>query len=649
MKHNIFSLSAACLIAGVVASSCSKESLASPDPLLPAEGVPTLGISLGVEGATRATNPGEFEPGSGYENYLDITGNDYRIYFFDAEKNNYLATFDPYLKPSINPEPEEGTYYYTFMGQVPSNVGTKFKLVVAANWGTYPEEKEEADAAEGSFSLVKGVTTIKDLTTHAGSQFEALATPAEGEDWLGPKRLIPFYGVRRYDLGEDKYGVNQYIDSEGNLKKDVYVDLTKYALPLLRAMARVEVVLDNAYASFSSVKMTRYNSKGYCAPYSDAGGWQFDYKDYYQGYDYDWDTDFARVPHLVGGKNDANAVELEFKKVSSRKENDDKTVTPEKWVAYVPEYINVGTDDYTVITVTLANPDGETVPGTGDGDTEGTKKPPTNTIYFATNGTKESNDIPTAATRSEAGRYNIERNNIYRFTITGMTTTLTCQVDIQPFAEQILNMEFGLMYDERGDLMVLPDENGTLPDYFIKYMEGRDWPTVENSNVPLKPEKGDYYAIVLGEDGQIGSSQTEIWLKDSEGCRILSNFIEKTDDSQECSTRKVIHFFGLNESVYYKDIQGERRLHHYPNHWTIVLDNEGAMIFKDPDNKTRYRVESWDESDGCWIISKEVISTDKKTITTTLTLIDDVGNISNTIKEITEDYLDFKSKDDSSQ
>lgn len=600
MKHNIFSLSAACLIAGVVASSCSKESLASPDPLLPAEGVPTLGISLGVEGATRATNPGEFEPGSGYENYLDITGNDYRIYFFDTDKNYYLATFDPYLKPAINPEPEEGTYYYTFMGQVPSNVGTRFKLVVAANWGTYPEEKEEADDAEGSFSLVKGVTTIEDLTTHADSQFDALATPAEGEDWLGPERLIPFYGVRSYDLTDEKYGVNQYIDSEGNLKKDVYVDLTGDALPLLRAMARVEVVLDNAYASFSSVKMSRRNAKGFCAPYSDADGWQFDYTDYY--HDYTWDTDFARVPHLVGGKNDANAVELEFKKVSSRKENDDKTVTPEKWVAYVPEYINVGTDDYTVITVTLANPDGETVPGTGDGDTEGTEKPkwdnPTKMIYFATNGTKESNDITTAATRSEAGRYNIERNNIYRFTITGMTTKMECSLDVQPYAEQKLEVDLGLMRDESGDLMVVPDADGNLPDFFTEYMKLKKYPTDKNTGERLYPEvSGDYYAIRLGSDGDIKNA--DVLLKDSDGCQVLTIF-DATDGTANCNTREVYDY--TTGTGYHKDKDGDQRLQHNDDHSSIVLDHDKTMYYKtnpfDESNPVlRYRMESWDPSE----------------------------------------------------
>lgn len=646
VRHKIFRL-LTLLALGWMGAACSSEKLQEPPaPWSPTDGVPTLTVSLGVEGATKSSEDEDFEPGTGYENYLDIAGNDYRIYFFDAN-NKYLATFEPYLKPSANVPIEDGISYYNFMGKVPSNVGTNFKLVVLANWSTYPVEVAKEDATEGSFQLIKGETTIEYLTTHSATQFEALTSPGEN-DWLGPGRLIPFYGVRAYTLTDDNdsYGVNKYIGADGKLKGDIYVDLTDDPLPMLRAMAKVEVILDNAFASFSSVKMTRYNSYGYCAPYKEKEDdkWYFDYNDYFLGYD--WETAFFRGVHLVNGKNDNDSKELEFKKVSSRTEGEGNTILEkEKWVAYVPEYKNIGVEDFTTIEVELKKPDNITEEEWAK--IEGDKKK--KTIYFATNGSKENNEkSDVRATKTVAGRYNIERNNIYRFTIKDMAANLDCKVDIQPFAEQKLEMEFGLMRDERGDLMVIPDSYGKLPDYFIKYMDGREWPKDKDGN-ELKQEPGDYYAIVLGEDGKIGSNQTEVWLKDSEECRVLSNFANKNDDSQECSTRAVIHFFGLEEIEYNKDIQGERRLHHYPNHWTIVLDNEGAMIFKDPDNETRYRVESWDESDGCWIISKEVISTDKKTITTTLTLIDDVGNISNTIKEITEDYFEFKSKDDSSQ
>ena len=81
-----------------------------------------------------------------------------------------------------------------------------------------------------------------------------------------------------------------------------------------------------------------------------------------------------------------------------------------------------------------------------------------------------------------------------------MTTTLSCQVDIQPFAEQKLLMDFGLMRDERGDLKVMPDAEGNLPKYFTDYMynHGKDWPKDANNN-KIEPQlEGDYYAIVLG-------------------------------------------------------------------------------------------------------------------------------------------------------
>lgn len=447
VRHKIFRL-LTLLALGWMGAACSSEKLQEPPaPWSPTDGVPTLTVSLGVEGATRSTEDDkDFEPGKGYENYLDIAGNDYRIYFFDAN-NKYLATFDPYLKPSSNYPIDNDiingitTYYFNFMGKVPSNVGTNFKLVVLANWGTYPVEVAEEDATEGSFQLIKDVTTIEDLTIHSAAQFEALTSPDENEDWLGPKRLIPFYGVRAYNLRDEKYGVNKYIDADGKLKGDIYVDLTGDALPMLRAMAKVEVILNNAFASFSSVKMTRYNSKGFCAPYKETEDeeWNFDYTDYFHGYV--WGSDFSRGVHLVNGKNDTNPKELEFKKVSSRTEGKG-TTTPEKWVAYVPEYKNIGVEDFTTIEVELKKPDNITEEEWAK--IEGNKKK--KTIYFATDGTATNNVDNTK-------RYDIERNNIYRFTIQDMTLVAKFILDVIPYSSIILEPEFGLDRDEDGNLI----------------------------------------------------------------------------------------------------------------------------------------------------------------------------------------------------
>lgn len=443
------------LLLGLGTSSCASEEI--KEPINPDDGMPTLAISIGLEGATRA-DAGEFEPGSGYENYLDIAGNDYRIYFFDSN-NTYLATFDPYVKPALNPEPDKingvDTYYYNFVGHIPSNVGVSFKLVVLANWGEYPSEVKD-DAYIGGFHLEAGKTTIEQLTTHANAQFQALTYPGEG-DWLSEDRLIPFYGVRGYDLSNmDKY--KDYI-KDGKLVSDVFVNLqtSDQAIPLLRAMAKVEVILNNPLASFSKVEMTKVNGKGFCAPYQKSDNWKFDYTDYF--HNYTWDTDFVRGVHLThgatenkgGGTNDPNPQYLPFKKVSNYGDKDDAgNSLPEKWVAYVPEYQNIGVDSFTTINVELKKP--ENISDEEWEKIESDKKK--NIIYFATNGSKENNDKSNVqATKTEAGRFNIERNNIYRFTITEMTLNIELKLDVIPYSSIILEPEFGLDRDENGNII----------------------------------------------------------------------------------------------------------------------------------------------------------------------------------------------------
>ena len=44
--------------------------------------------------SSRAITEGE-EAGTGYENYIDIEGGDFRILLFDATDDTYLTTFEP--------------------------------------------------------------------------------------------------------------------------------------------------------------------------------------------------------------------------------------------------------------------------------------------------------------------------------------------------------------------------------------------------------------------------------------------------------------------------------------------------------------------------------------------------------------------------
>lgn len=239
-------------------------------------------------------------------------------------------------------------------------------------------------------------------------------------------------------------------------------------------------------------------------------------------------------------------------------------------------------------------------------------------IYFSNDGTANS---PT--------QYDVERNNIYRFTITEMTTTLSVEVDVQPYTEYILQPDFGLNRNNLGDLIVEIDQNSQgkieYSEAFNKYLAAYE-KEVKKKLLPLYEQDGtdelipdlndvnqkDYYAIHVGGDGNIYSPETELWLMDSDGCRVLSNYANSTDnagnESTECSSRLVMYFpFASPENgIYYrKDDDHDIRLQHHDNHSCIVMRPDGNKYFKEyfdekgvAYDKPQYTpVESWE---GHW-------------------------------------------------
>ncbi|MDE6018009.1 MAG: hypothetical protein K2G85_04250 [Muribaculaceae bacterium] len=570
---------------------------------------PTMSVFLGID--TRNSFQGEdFEDGIGYENYIDIDHDNIAIYFFDSSDNTFIDSFKPAIQSSLADDYVVVDRGIILSGRLLPELGTKFKIVVLANWQTYPVEIDDP-ADSDAFILVKGITTIEDLTTHAGSRFDALTTPENDAQWLGKGRLMPFYGVCSFDLTQTH---RSYLDNDGNVKAGSRIDLTQYPIPLIRALAKVEVVLDNPHLSFDAVEMSRINRAGYAAPYRAGNDWEFDCTDYYSPL-YGWQENYMKGVHLVGDDNDAVALPLGFTKINDRIVHEDGSVTMEKWVAYVPEYRNKDAADPASIRVKMKSM------GFGESD-DSNDDSLIREFYFTSDGLP--GDAP-----------DIERNNIYRFKI-GVDGAL---VNIQPFSEHKVRFEFGLQRDDSGDLMVLQipkrdendnivfDEKGdtvmTYPKYFIDFLADDN----PNHKVPkevdadgnileggseIQLEPGDYYAIVVGEDGSM--SNAVVWVKDRIGCHVLSNF-GSNDNTLHCSARLVEAPFGNNQSEkYYKDIFGFRRIHHFVNHNSIVMHPEQNNMllrivtnFGEEDQIIRYyEVESWDEDTlSGWIIRKD--------------------------------------------
>lgn len=334
-------------------------------------------LNIGFRLPTRSLKSGEgYEVGETYENYIDIENNNYRIYFFTSD-NKFIARFEP----DGFVVAEESDYSdYSVLGKVPAALVNhkNFKMVVLANWPQYGDDAMKA-----------GETLLADICDAEWGHFDRFSSFE-----LGPERLIPFYGVHEYNNIEFKSG-----------------EATLLAEPvtLLRAVAKVEVILktdDHFDLSFSEVKIRRYNKKGYCAPKN-----VFSQDNYDHGGE--WNSDYVSGLHLVENSNDAEDKIQNFRFASQWTGADGNKY--EKWIAYLLEYQNIDAGDkYSCIEVRLDVQTGEDEPYK---------------VYFASydeSGKTDNND--------NAKRFDISRNNLYRFTITVRDSRLTVNVQEWKYA-----------------------------------------------------------------------------------------------------------------------------------------------------------------------------------------------------------------------
>ncbi len=305
-----------------------------------------------------------YDEGTTWENYLDLRGNDFRIYFFTndqavASDNTLLAELEP---TSIYASTANNNYVtYTIRGELDSAFATtsNFKVVVAANWSAYP-------------SVTPGTTTMQSLCN--ASIYYALQDNGTAVMPSSTTHL-PYYGVQDYT------GVTWELNKMTQLTTGI---------SMVQAVAKIEVMVNDDERTLSNVTLDRYNGVGYCAPL---------YYDSTSAYD-------THELHLVSGGNDSQAKSLAFVKTQERTTDDEgNVIDKETWTAYVPEYDNSGSD-YATITATFSDNDEEL------------------TVYFG----NYYDGVCTAYSSSDvADRFNIARNYCYRFSLYNMSASSSLQ------------------------------------------------------------------------------------------------------------------------------------------------------------------------------------------------------------------------------
>ncbi len=353
----------------------------------------TVGVELTLQ--TRSTSDiasdsKDYVPGSEWENYINLIDGDYRIYFFtydpatetagSGKNSKLIAEFHPTDTYST----DLGTYTtYTLSGEIDKNLIeylTNFKVVVIANWGSYP-------------NVTPGTTTLDDIC-NAGT-FSAFVQNGTA---LMPSsmRHIPFFGLREYKDVKWKENHKTYLNNYP-------IDANEEgAITLLRAVAKVEVIIteDSDVDSFDEVSIVNYNTTGYCAPTG-----VYLKSDYDHGYT--WGSDFVDALHLVNDKNDSGSKTMSMQRTAAT------PATQETWTCYLTEYNNESTD-YSSISVKIDN---VTYP-----------------IYFGnyTDGTCTAYDAGGRAN----DRYHIYRNYLYRFYVTTSVEEKFLQITLRVWAEK---------------------------------------------------------------------------------------------------------------------------------------------------------------------------------------------------------------------
>lgn len=409
-------------ITGAALSSCSDSASEPAEPDIPqvtAQYILGLYVQTGDNAGSRAPS-GDYDPGMGYENYIDVPNEDFKVAIFTADAVNTADDGTLICEATdVKVTPQEsgvGSKRWLLEFQIPATAhdaidGHSIKVVMMANWrGSYP-------------TLVEGIK-LSELFLKSSATDYSTGLPGPV---LTADDKIAMFGVCQYDDVQLVPNWSTILDER---------------LHLLRALAKIEVWdSPESTAKISSVSLTRYMDKAMPLP---AGVTH--QNDYVKN---EYDKDYGPGPSLPVSYTEITTP------VSLTQASDGH------YIIYVPEYQNF--NDAGVFAEDVRSRLELTY---GDGTKHYVEfayyKNPTNP---STEGPQSVIDI----SKGKNGYFNILRNYWYQFEI---TKDREVKVQVVPYAEYELKPGFGIMVDTDRYIPIVIEEtisDGTIVEKTIYY------------------------------------------------------------------------------------------------------------------------------------------------------------------------------------
>ncbi len=486
-RHITPMLLALLLTIGVALTACSStdEPTPGPDPSGP-EPQTRIGLYLNLpvltDGAASSaltsrtpTNgpdgPASYDPGYGYENYIDLNGKDYRIYVFTPDNQLYTEVstdsvdivswnFTQFSRIYGLSFPVDKDFHDRFNGQ-------NLKLVVLANWhNKYPENLHPMVPYVTTDGNTSGNSTGGNNSSASGSETATYTTLTEllsyTEDAAGFMncKIGSTDGSSSAAIGSTDNAGNRYspFPATGTLTHETRIPLfgvTKFQtvniltnlltwlgnVDLLRAVAKIDVYdAQTTSAKIESVQLTRYNTALAKAPAGITS-----HEQYVNG---SYNHDYVNTPTIPGSDYAYECADrITLTKV-------DNTDSPDNghFIIYVPEYRNLSS---------ITRPSGSTDTPTGNPrqDSERARlriQYPDRDPYYVD--FKYYADSPNGA--KEGDHFNILRNYWYKFELNKILDQINVVVQMVPYAEVTLKPDFGL--DNDPNYVPVFDDNGQV-------------------------------------------------------------------------------------------------------------------------------------------------------------------------------------------